>query len=220
MTLPQHLTPGCSERAEGCELAGALGDRDRQRIRDHERADEQRDAPEGEQEGLQERDEAGGVLGVLGRLLARRCGPASRGQDDLRDRRRPVASGTRRAWPRPESGRACPACRTGSAPCSRSNPASVAPPIDDTAPNSTNPEIRICCALAHGPARRCVSPTRETLLLRSAAIDDDLPGLRPGSGHQGERVELRLRRIDAEAEIRRAAEDDRFAVLPIRCASP
>ncbi len=52
------------------ELAGALGDRDRQRVGDHEAADEQRHAGEHEQERLEERQEArdrGGVLlGLLG----------------------------------------------------------------------------------------------------------------------------------------------------------
>ena len=54
---------------------------------------------------------------------------------------------------------------------------------------------------------------REVLLVRSAAIYDDLPGLRPGSRHQGERVEFRLRRVDAESEIGRSTEGDRFTIV-------
>ena len=72
----EHLTPRCAEGAKGGELAGALRDRDRQRIGDDERADEQRDATEGEQERLQERDEAGRVLGVSSPPARCRCGPA------------------------------------------------------------------------------------------------------------------------------------------------
>src|SRR5205085_6393485 len=54
--------------AQRRELARALRDRDRQRVRDHEAPDEERDAAEGEQELLQEADEALRVLGVLARL--------------------------------------------------------------------------------------------------------------------------------------------------------
>ena len=39
-----------AERPQRGELTRALGDRDRQRVEDHERADEQRDAAEAEQE--------------------------------------------------------------------------------------------------------------------------------------------------------------------------
>ena len=45
----QHLAAGRAERAQQRELARALGDRDRERVEDDERADEQRDAAEREQ---------------------------------------------------------------------------------------------------------------------------------------------------------------------------
>ena len=52
----QHLAARRADGAQRRELARALGDRDRERVRDHERADEQRDAAEGEQEVLEERE--------------------------------------------------------------------------------------------------------------------------------------------------------------------
>ena len=47
---PQHLAPRRAERAQRRELARALGDGDRERVGDHEAADEQGDPAEGEQE--------------------------------------------------------------------------------------------------------------------------------------------------------------------------
>ena len=63
----------------GRELARPLRDRDRERVRDHEAADEERDAAEREQEVPQERDELVRVRRVLRRLLD--------AADDLRVRR-------------------------------------------------------------------------------------------------------------------------------------
>ena len=51
---PHDLPPRGADRAQGGELARPLGDRDRERVRDHERADEERDAAEREQEALEE----------------------------------------------------------------------------------------------------------------------------------------------------------------------
>ena len=80
----EHLAPRGAERAQRRELARALGDRDRERVRDHEAADEERDAAEREQEVLQEADEARRVRRVLGRL--RLAGPHLRARrQDLLD---------------------------------------------------------------------------------------------------------------------------------------
>ena len=65
----EHLPPRAAEGPDRRELAGALRDRDRERVRDHEAADEERDARKGEQEALEEGDELVRVLGVLFRLL-------------------------------------------------------------------------------------------------------------------------------------------------------
>ena len=58
------LTPRGAERAQRRELARALGDGDRERVEDHERAHEQRDAAEAEQEVGDELQALVGVLGV------------------------------------------------------------------------------------------------------------------------------------------------------------
>ncbi len=65
----QHLPPRGSERPQRRELPGPLSDRDRQRIGDHEAADEQRDPREHEQEGVEEGEERGGRVGCLLGLL-------------------------------------------------------------------------------------------------------------------------------------------------------
>ena len=57
------------------------------------------------------------------------------------------------------------------------------------------------------------APHREVLLVGRRLVDDDLVRPRPCSLDQRETVELRLRRIDREAEVGRSAEGDRLAVL-------
>ena len=58
-----------AEGPQGGELTRALGDRDRQRVEDHERADQQRDAAEAEQDHPDRVHAVVDVLGVLLRLL-------------------------------------------------------------------------------------------------------------------------------------------------------
>ena len=62
ITDAQHLAARRADGTQRRELARALGDRDRQRVRDHERADEQCDEAEGEQEVLEERELVAGLL--------------------------------------------------------------------------------------------------------------------------------------------------------------
>ena len=74
-----------------------------------------------------------------------------------------------------------------------------------------------------GPARRrrrCESPTREVLVLRRVRVDHDLVRRRAPSGPRSslQRVEARLRRVDAEAE-RRVAVARRSPCRPCRSAS-
>ena len=71
----QHLAARRTHRAVGRELARALRDRDRERVRDHEAADEQRDAAEREQEAAQERDEASSCPSRPRPPVARRSAP-------------------------------------------------------------------------------------------------------------------------------------------------
>ena len=61
----QDLLARGAEGPQGGELAGPLGDRDRQGVEDHERAHEQRDAAEAEQE---DPDEAEALVRLLGGL--------------------------------------------------------------------------------------------------------------------------------------------------------
>ena len=65
MTLESTWRRRSAERAQQRELAGALGDRDRERVEDDERADEQGDAAEREQDRLQDVDER--AVALLGR---------------------------------------------------------------------------------------------------------------------------------------------------------
>ena len=80
----EHLPPRAAERPDGRELAGALRDRDRERVRDHEAADEERDPGEGEQEAPEEGDELVRVGRVLLRLLGRELDLRG-GRQDLLD---------------------------------------------------------------------------------------------------------------------------------------
>ena len=65
--LPARGAEGPQRR----ELARALGDRDRQGVEDHERADEQRDRAEAQQEVADDVDDDVGLLGVRRGLLPR-----------------------------------------------------------------------------------------------------------------------------------------------------
>ena len=62
---PEDLAAGGAQRAQRRELAHPLSDRDRERVRDHERADEERDPGECQQDVLEERDEAQVLLVLL-----------------------------------------------------------------------------------------------------------------------------------------------------------
>ena len=80
----QDLAPSRAERAERRKLARPLGDRDRQRVRDHEAAHEERDAGEREQEIPDEAREPVDALLVL-LDLSRGVAHLSRGGQDRLD---------------------------------------------------------------------------------------------------------------------------------------
>ena len=65
----EHLAARGAERPQCRELLRPLRDRDRERVEDDERADEERDPAEGEQEVADEGDELADALAVLRRLL-------------------------------------------------------------------------------------------------------------------------------------------------------
>ena len=110
----EHLAARGADHAQHRELARALGDGDRERVEDRERAHEDRHAAEHEQDGPDDPDELLQAVEreavVGGRRLDLRAGP-----DLGRDApcgRRPRA---RRSGPRPGSSRSGPACRTAAA---------------------------------------------------------------------------------------------------------
>ena len=77
----QDLRARAAERPQQSELAGPLGDGDREGVEDDEGADDQRDVGEDEQEGPQEAEVAFQIRGVLGRLLGTRAHGDGRRQD-------------------------------------------------------------------------------------------------------------------------------------------
>ena len=68
-----------ADRPDRRELARPLRDRDRERVRDHEAADEERDPREREQEPLEELMNSFVSARVLCRLRLARCAPAAVG---------------------------------------------------------------------------------------------------------------------------------------------
>ncbi len=70
---PEDLAARGADGSHRRELARALRDRDRERVEDDERADEERDAGEGEQEVLDEVRELADLVLVLGCLGGRRA---------------------------------------------------------------------------------------------------------------------------------------------------
>ena len=161
----QHLPSRRAERAQRRELARALRDRDRERVRDHEAAHEERDPGEREQEVLQEADEARRVGRVLLRLRARRCAPATCGGSTGRE----LASELRGDDARLRGDRDLverPALSKRRCAVGRSKPASVAPPIVDDVAEPDDARTSSPLRPARRPATPIVSPTREVLLLR------------------------------------------------------
>ena len=112
----QYLAPGGTERPQRGELSRPLRDRDRERVRDHERADEQGDAAEGEQEALQEAGEALRVACVLRRLVLAGA-YLGVGREDAADRLEQLLLARRPGLARPGSGRACPPCGRAAVRC-------------------------------------------------------------------------------------------------------
>ena len=100
----------------------------------------------------------------------------------------------------------CPTLSKRLCAVGRSRPARVAPPIPS---DPRDPERLDRASRLHADRLADL----EVLLPGGGLVDDELVVPGPGALHEGERVELRLRWIDAEAEVRRAAEDNRFPVL-------
>ena len=207
----KDLTAGRAERAQRCELANALRNRDRERVRDHEAANEERDAGEREQEVL---DEAGEVDRLLVALLLRGDVPGLNGRrqdgpdlgeqlrcrhaafrlnaDDVEPalaveehlRRRDVEDGHRRAADR------------------------------DAGELHDSHDAELLDRAAGLNADRVADLV--VLVARRAAVDCDLlRAARPSAGREHEGVEALIRpRLDAEGEVGRAVTADELAVAP------
>ena len=153
----QDLAARGAERAQRRQFARALGDRDRERVEDDERADEQRDVGEDEQESPGSREEA---VGVLRRLLASAGAGAH-----LRARRQHRADLARAAAPGVHAGRggdaivsSAPPCRT---PAGRSGE-SAAPSSrhrEEAPPNFDDARRSGSAARRRARSRRSVWPT-------------------------------------------------------------
>ena len=94
----------------------------------------------------------------------------------------------------------------------RSKPAIVAPPMDETAPKLTSPEMRNCRT---GP-RDCTPicwPTAKSFLSAVPWSTTTSPGFGQAPDTRVRVLNSGLRRVDAEAEVGRPAEGDRLAVM-------
>ena len=214
----QHLSPRGAERAQGRELAGALRDRDRERVGDHERADEERNAREREQERLQEADEAVRVLRVARRLGVRRSSPGCRAAGSGGSPRR-ARSGETPLFAPTRIWSSLPVLSKRRWAVGRSKPASVAPPMVETAPNLTRPETR---SRSTGPC--ACTPICWPILMSFFPAVDSSTTTSPDFGHRPPtRVrELNSGCVGSTLKPRFGAPPKTIALpfLPISCASP
>ena len=216
---PQHLAPRGAERAQRRELTRALGDRDRERVRDHERADEQRDTAEGEQEVCRKLMKlfvsfaslAAWALPLL-HLGARRQDPRICADELVRRDARLRAS--TRIWS------SLPFLSNSRCAVGRSKPASVAPPIVET--RAELDEARD----AH-PFDRAVRLHADRLadlevLLRCGRLRRSRPRRSSASAPPTSVSELNSGCVGSTLKPRFGAPPKTIALpfLPIRCASP
>ena len=129
---PEHLPAGGAERAQGGELAEALRNGDRERVRDHEAADEESHPAEAEQEVLDEVQPLLGGARVRARLLG---GGLDLGR--LGEQRADLASSSGVATPSSALTRirsSLPALPNRLCAVGRSKTVIVAPPSESTLP--------------------------------------------------------------------------------------
>ena len=166
-----------ADRPQRRELPRPLRDRDRERVRDDERADEERDPAEREQEPA--RKEMNVVRCRPRPRTPARCpsSPAPSGGRIASISRTSCASGTS-GFAATAISSSCPGFLKSRCAVGRSKPASVAPPMVRPELNWTMPETRRCCDRALGlHADRL--PDREVLLRSGLLVDHDLVRLRP-----------------------------------------
>ena len=209
---PQHLAPRRAERAQRRKLARALSDGDRERVGDHEAADEQGDPAEGEQEVPEDVEEPVRVVGLL--LCLRLAGANPRAGWKQRP---DLAYELQRACSRPagdldrveavllgEDGlrRRCREDRDRR-PAERGDAAEPNRPGDREVLH--RPARHDADALAH----------REFVFAGRSRVDRDLAGTAgPIAARQRERVETFPLRVVAECQRRSAAPGDHLAVVP------
>ena len=207
---PEHLAIRGAQSPQRGELPRPLGDRDRERVRDHERPHEERDAAEGKQEALEEGDELAGLLRVgLGLLFP---GPHERTRrQDLLDLAYQHRVGNVRLGgdgdlvdpahllEQPLSGWEVEACKRGTAdgePRVELDDAGDAEALDGTFG-------------LHADG----FPHLEVLVRGRFLVDDHLVRAGPIAVDEGQRVEDGVSVCDREAEIRRAAGHDGLSVI-------
>ena len=111
----EHLPARGADHAQHRELARALGDRDRERVEDRERAHEDRHAAEDQQHDLDDPDELLQAVEREAVLRLRRTGPGCAGPTAAATARR--TSGALVPWrPATSTSRSGPACGTAAAP--------------------------------------------------------------------------------------------------------
>ena len=210
----EHLPPGGAERPQRRELARPLGDRDRERVEDHERADEQRDPGEGEQEVADERRELADLVLRLLRLLGARLHLRVGGEErlDVGDQllgRDAVLAGD---GDRVELALAVEERLRGRDVEDRERRRAERL---DVAVLGDPDDLEVLLRLQRRDLDRLAD--REVLAVGGAGVDDDLPGaVGPAALEQVQRVEDGVlgRRVDPEPEARRAVRVDRLAVVP------
>ena len=138
-------------------------------------------------------------------LRARRAG-SSRSPPRARSGETPGLAATRIWSSLPTLSKSC--CAVG-----RSKPASVAPPIVSTRAELDEAGDAELLDRPLGLDADLLARPRGPSSTRSRRRSRPRPSLGHAPLDERERVELGLRRVDAEAEVRRAAEDDRLAVL-------
>ena len=198
------------ERAQRRELPRPLGDGDRERVGDHERADEERDDPEREQELLQEAGECVRVarvgLGLAVPLRTCVCGGRIARIEESRSASLTPDFFETRIWS------SLPSLLKRRWALFRSKPgegraADVEPAGSELDQAGDGERLR-------APLRLDLDPVSDldVLLARGRLVDDDLVRAGPRAVDERERVEPRLGRVDREAQVRGSAEADHLAV--------
>ena len=200
-----------ADRPERRELPRALGDRDRQRVGDDERADEERDPSEREEEGPEEGDELVRVLGIRLRLLTAGLYLCGARQDPL-DLGDELGIGDARLR---GDGDLVELSDLLEEPLRRGQVEARERRPSDREARAELDDARDTHSLDRSFGLHADRlPDLEILLGRRLLVDDDLVPARPAALDQRQRVEDRGAVRDRETEVRGASGDDRLPVVP------